>query len=72
MFLLQAGRMWFLIGRGVVLGWFLWNSQIVPLPTFDRAPYQLLRRWSVGIVFLTLIILMSQNRAASGLMNDRI
>jgi uncharacterized membrane protein len=62
----HAGRAWF---TGAHLLWFtlwlVWNTGAFGLPVFDPFPYQFLSSVvSLEAIFLSLIILMSQNRAS--------
>lgn len=62
----QAGRIWFVIVHAIwFTGWILANSGLLPfLPRFDPYPYQFLTFVvSLEAIFLSLFILISQNRA---------
>jgi uncharacterized membrane protein len=62
----HAGRAWF-IGAHVVwfTVWLVWNAGVFGLHSFDPFPYQFLSSVvSLEAIFLSLIILMSQNRAS--------
>ncbi|MBP9760858.1 MAG: DUF1003 domain-containing protein [Candidatus Magasanikbacteria bacterium] len=67
-FLTKAfGTVWFFMLHVVVfLGWILINMDILPfLPAFDPYPYGLLTTVvSLEAIFLSIIVLMSQNRAS--------
>jgi uncharacterized membrane protein len=63
----QAGRSWFIALHGVwFIAWIILNAGIVPwLHPFDPYPYQFLTFVvSLEAIFLSLFILMSQNRGA--------
>ena len=62
----HAGRVWFTaVHLGVFLVWVVWNSGLVPgLKRFDPFPYQALTAAvALETICLTLILIMSQNRA---------
>ncbi len=62
----HAGRIWFIAVHGIwFAAWILLNTGIVPFtPRFDPFPYPLLTLVvSLEAIFLSLFILMSQNRA---------
>ncbi len=61
------GTMWFLVGNALFFGvWYLINSGKVPgIAVFDPAPYGLLTMMvSLEAIFLSIIVLISQNRAS--------
>jgi len=63
----HAGRFWFILLHAVWFGtWILWNTGMVPgVPVFDRFPFPALTTAvSLEAIFLSLFILMSQNRSA--------
>lgn len=63
----QIGTMWFLILNATFfLTWLIINQGIIPgLPQFDPFPYGLLTTMvSLEAIFLAIIVLISQNRAA--------
>ena|SRR5438067_6712776 len=62
----QAGRLWFIVAHLIWFAvWVLFNAGLIPsLGAFDRYPYQFLNFVvSLEAIFLSLFILMSQNRA---------
>jgi uncharacterized membrane protein len=62
----HAGRMWFLVGHAIwFAAWIVLNSRIVRgFPVIDPFPYQFLTFvTSLESIFLSLFILMSQNRS---------
>jgi len=62
----SAGQMWFIVGHGVWFGvWIALNYGLVPgLRPFDPFPFQFLTFVvSLEAIFLSLFILMSQNRS---------
>ena len=62
----SAGQMWFIVGHGVWFGvWIALNYGLVPgLRAFDPFPFQFLTFIvSLEAIFLSLFILMSQNRS---------
>ena len=62
----HAGRTWFIVAHAAWFGgWILLNTGIMPgIRPFDRFPYQFLTFVvSLEAIFLSLFILMSQNRA---------
>ena len=62
----SAGQMWFIVGHGVWFGvWIALNYGLVPgLRAFDPFPFQFLTFVvSLEAIFLSLFILMSQNRS---------
>lgn len=62
----QAGRLWFVIVHGVWFGvWVILNAGWIPaIRAFDPFPYQFLTFVvSIESIFLSLFILMSQNRS---------
>ena len=62
----HAGRLWFmLVHFFLFVVWMLWNSSFVPYGyKFDPAPYPALTTLlSLESIFLSLFILMSQNRS---------
>lgn len=67
-FLTQAfGTVWFLTINAIIfLGWILVNSGLLPfIPVFDPYPYGLLTTAvSLEAIFLSIIVLISQNRAS--------
>jgi uncharacterized membrane protein len=62
----QAGRMWFIIGHVVwFAAWLLLNTDARAKWTFDPFPFALLTMIvSLESIFLSLFILMSQNRSS--------
>jgi uncharacterized membrane protein len=63
----HAGRLWFISVHGIWFGgWILLNSGRIPgIRPFDPFPYQFLTFVvSLEAIFLSLFILMSQNRAS--------
>lgn len=61
------GSIWFLILNAVwFVGWMLINTGMIPgIPAFDPFPYGLLTMIvSLEAIFLAIIVLISQNRAA--------
>jgi uncharacterized membrane protein len=63
---LHAGRLWCLLVHSVWFGaWMVWNSGKIPgLKPFDPFPFSALTTVvSLEAIFLSLFILMSQNRA---------
>lgn len=60
----QAGRLWFILVHAVWFGfWVLWNTAISGSHRFDPFPFPLLTTMvSLEAIFLSLFILMSQNR----------
>jgi uncharacterized membrane protein len=61
----HAGRSWFIaLHAGWFVAWVIMNSRISPFPPFDPYPYPFLTFVvSLEAIFLSLFILMSQNRA---------
>jgi uncharacterized membrane protein len=61
----HAGRSWFIVLHAIwFVAWVIMNSHISPFPSFDPYPYQFLTFVvSLEAIFLSLFILMSQNRA---------
>jgi uncharacterized membrane protein len=61
----HAGRLWFLIVHIVWFsGWIVWNTAHSPLLKFDPFPFPALTTAvSLEAIFLSLFILMSQNRS---------
>jgi uncharacterized membrane protein len=63
---LQAGQLWFVLPHvGWFIIWIVMNAGVVPgILVFDPYPYQFLTFVvSLESIFLSLFILMSQNRA---------
>jgi uncharacterized membrane protein len=62
----QAGRMWFIIGHAVwFAAWLLLNTDAHAKWNFDHFPFSLLTMIvSLESIFLSLFILMSQNRSS--------
>ncbi len=63
----QFGTMWFLLFNAVFfISWLIINQGLIPgLPQFDPFPYGLLTTIvSLEAIFLAIIVLISQNRAA--------
>lgn len=60
------GTLGFLLSNGLFfVMWIVWNSGTVPLPEFDPYPFNLLTMVvSLEAIFLSIIVLMSQARAA--------
>lgn len=61
----QAGRLWFIVLHALWFGgWVLWNSPLIPGGRkFDPFPFPALTAMvSLEAIFLSLFILMSQNR----------
>ncbi len=57
----------FLLGNAVwFLVWLVWNSRLIPgLPVFDPEPFTMLTTIvSLEAIFLSIFVLMAQNRAA--------
>lgn len=61
-----AGNIWFVyLSVAWFVGWIVWNSS-ASLPTFDPPPYGLLTMVvSLEAIFLSLFVLISQNRQAT-------
>lgn len=62
----HAGRLWFITAHAIwFLGWMVVNAGVIPgIHAFDPYPYQFLTFVvSLEAIFLSLFILMSQNRA---------
>ena len=62
----RAGRLWFVVLHAVFFGlWMLWNAGFSPtMPKFDPAPFPALNTFvAMEAIFLSLFILMSQNRS---------
>jgi uncharacterized membrane protein len=62
----QAGRSWFIMAHAIWFGgWIFANANVIPgIKAFDPFPYQFLTLVvSLEAIFLSLFILMSQNRA---------
>jgi uncharacterized membrane protein len=61
----RAGQMWFIVLHAVWFAAWIWlNSRYSPWPPFDSFPYALLTMLvSLESIFLSLFILMSQNRS---------
>lgn len=63
----QFGTMWFLLFNAIFfVSWLIVNQGLIPgLPQFDPFPYGLLTTIvSLEAIFLAIIVLISQNRAA--------
>jgi uncharacterized membrane protein len=62
----RAGQMWFIVLHAVWFAAWIWlNSRYSPWPPFDSFPYSLLTMIvSLESIFLSLFILMSQNRSS--------
>ncbi len=56
----------FLANAVIFAGWFVWNANMIPgVVAFDPYPYGMLTMVvSLEAIFLSVIVLMSQNRAA--------
>lgn len=56
----------FLLNAGIFAGWIVWNSRVMDfLPVFDPYPFGMLTMVvSLEAIFLSVIVLISQNRAA--------
>ena len=62
----RAGRLWFVILHAICFGlWMVWNAGFSPTtPKFDPAPFPALNAVvAMEAIFLSLFILMSQNRS---------
>jgi uncharacterized membrane protein len=61
----HAGRVWFIAVHAVWFGiWIMANTDLLPVRAFDPFPFQFLTLVvSLEAIFLSLFILMSQNRA---------
>jgi uncharacterized membrane protein len=62
----RAGQMWFIVVHVIWFTAWMWlNSRYSPWPPFDAFPYSLLTMVvSLESIFLSLFILMSQNRSS--------
>jgi uncharacterized membrane protein len=62
----HAGRVWFIVAHVLWFAlWLVWNAGLFRLKPFDPFPYQFLSSVvSLEAIFLSLVILMSQNRAS--------
>jgi uncharacterized membrane protein len=62
----HAGKMWFLVAHLIWFAvWLTWNSGYFQTKPFDPFPFQFLSSvLSLEAIFLSLVILMSQNRAS--------
>jgi uncharacterized membrane protein len=62
----HAGRIWFIAAHGIwFMAWILINSGLPRVRAFDPFPYQFLTFVvSLESIFLSLFILMSQNRSS--------